>query len=162
MIRRRTMETKDIGNGDKEPYRASRAERGGRRRWFWCGLALSSIVLAACAAQVGRGEELKERVELSVLTPDAGWEFRVREVRETPTEVWVWAELQRRDGMAAQVITTVTTTVELPANKTRRVFVTGKTWGWENDEPYEFVTEQPPWPSDAGTPQAGAESPATR
>lgn len=94
-------------------------------------------------------EPARETVELQVLTPDAGWEFRVREVRETPQEVWVWADLERRSGPAAQQLTTVSATVDLPAGKPRRVFVTGKTWAWPNDEPYEFVTRAPRWPADA-------------
>ena len=44
---------------------------------------------------------------------------------------------------------TPATSVEVPAGKPRRVFVTGKTWAWENDEPYEFVRQPPEWPGDA-------------
>lgn len=84
-----------------------------------------------------------------MLTPDAGWRFRVREVRETPDEVWVWTDLERRDGPAAQQLTTVSTLVDLPSGKERRVFVTGKTWRWENDEPYTFVDRAPHWPDNA-------------
>lgn len=98
----------------------------------------------------------RETVELRVLTPDAGWEIRVREVRETPDAVWVWADLERGDGPAAQQLTTVSTRVDLPAGKERRVFVTGKTWAWENDEPYTFVDRAPNWPKNA-TPVAPSE-----
>ena len=107
------------------------------------------MVLVACQSGLHSAEVPRETVELSVLTPDAGWEFRVREVRETPDAVWVWADLERREGPAAQQLTTVATQVDLPPGKARRVFVTGKTWAWENDEPYEFVPRAPKWPDNA-------------
>ena len=110
---------------------------------------MASLVLAACAAIGREPASKKEPVELSVLTPDAGWEFRVREVRETAQEVWIWAELKRRPGPAAQQLTTVTATVALAPDKERKIFVTGKTWHWPNEEPYEFVTRHPDWPADA-------------
>ncbi len=106
-------------------------------------------MLAACAAWGRQPAHPREPVELAVLTPDAGWGFRVREVRETPTEVWIWAELQRRPGPAAQMLSTVRAEVLLPADKPQRVFVSGKTWSWPSDEPYTFIAGAPEWPADA-------------
>jgi hypothetical protein len=134
---------------DESAHPDRRTTRGAARRWFWGILALSSIVLAACAAIARSPAAKREPVELSLLTPDAGWEFHLREVRETGEEVWVWAELTRRPGPAAQQLTTRTLSVALPEGKPRRIFVTGKTWAWANDEPYEFVAQPPRWPADA-------------
>lgn len=129
--------------------RGQRAARGAGGSRFGFGVALTSLLLAACAAMADTTEPQRESVELSVLTPDAGWEFRVREVRETDEDVWVWAELHRRPGLAAQQLTTVRARADVPAGKPRTVFVTGKTWRWENQEPYRFVDRRPSWPEGA-------------
>jgi hypothetical protein len=114
----------------------------------WGGLwVIVSLLLAACAATAKTAEPKRESVELSVLTPDAGWVFRVREVRETDQDVWVWAELQRRPGLAAQQLTTVKASAMVPTGKPRTVFITGKTWRWANEEPYRFVERHPEWPA---------------
>lgn len=102
-----------------------------------------------------------ETVELSVTTPEAGWEFRVRQVWEMPSEVWVWAHLRRPEGPAAQMLSTVEAAVRVPTGKPRKVFVTGKTWKWENDEPYAFVSERPrPPPEAEPVPQPSADAPS--
>jgi hypothetical protein len=81
-----------------------------------------------------------EPAAIRITVPDAGWQLRVERIYEQPTEIWILVHLERRPGMAAQMITHVEAKlpVAVPA-KPQKVFVTGKTWAWKNEEPYEFV-----------------------
>src|SRR5690606_4357049 len=115
------------GKNEGTPH-AVTIRRIGTRRRFWWGLVLGSTLLMGCHSGLQSAEQPRETVEISILTPDAGWQLRVREVRETADAVWVWADLQRPSGPAAQQLTTVSTRVDLPSGKERQVFVTGKTW----------------------------------
>ena len=112
-----------------------------------------SLGLASCA---DKGTELPSavpatRVTLGVETPDAGWRLRVERILERADDVWILARLERPPGPAAQVISQAQTIlpIVLP-NKPFRVFVVGKTWGWPNAEPYEFIVSADEMPRHAG------------
>lgn len=79
-------------------------------------------------------------IQISLQAPDAGWSVQIEEVYLMDQEIWVLAQLHRQEGMAAQMITTVSDSVIVEApNWPVKVFILGKTWGWENEEPYEFL-----------------------
>jgi hypothetical protein len=98
------------------------------------------IVAAAIAAFPAGAEDGHTMVRISLKVPDPAWSISVTSVREIDNQLWVLAALARRDVMAAQVISTVTTEVAVnPEGRKLRVFILGKTWAWPNEEAYEFL-----------------------
>ncbi len=108
------------------------------------GLALLACGRAEAAPEPGKSDSAP--VVLAVAAPDTGWRLRVERIVESKGEIWILARLWREPGPAAQMIQPARAVVPiaLPADKPRRVFVTGKTWSWENREPYEFVPSLEP------------------
>lgn len=82
---------------------------------------------------------------IRVTVSDGGWRLRIERVIEVGAEVWVFAQLRREPGPAVQVISEVEAVipVALPEKKLR-IFVAGKTWAWQNKEPYDFVPSLEP------------------
>jgi hypothetical protein len=77
---------------------------------------------------------------IRLTVPDTGWQLRVERIYELPNEIWVLAKLEHRPGMSAQMITQVEAKLPiLVSAKPQKVFVTGKTWAWKNEESYVFV-----------------------
>jgi hypothetical protein len=105
------------------------------------------LALAACGrAEPAPAPGVSAALVLAVAAPDAGWRLSIERILESKGEVWILARLWREPGPAAQVIQPARAVVPitLPADRPRRVFVTGKTWSWENQEPYEFVPSLEP------------------
>jgi hypothetical protein len=101
-------------------------------------LCLAGGLLLAAAS--GTAAPLARRsIKVTLKVPDSGWEIAIQEVYRVKDELWVISRVTRRPGMAMQVISQVSdeVQVEAPALPVRHV-VLGKTWGWENDEPYRF------------------------
>jgi hypothetical protein len=81
---------------------------------------------------------------VSLQAPDMAWSVRIEEIHKVNDELWVIAQLNRRSGMAGQMITTVKDTVKTAAPDDLKVkyFVLGKTWGWKNSEAYTFPKDR--------------------
>ncbi|ETW99238.1 MAG: hypothetical protein ETSY1_15780 [Candidatus Entotheonella factor] len=87
------------------------------------------------------GDAIQE-ITVSVMVPDLGWRVSIREVFVVGRELWVISALSRGEGMAGQMMTTVTDGVSLAAPPLPiKHFIVGKTWGWENTEPYTFLSD---------------------
>ena len=86
-------------------------------------------------------EEMEIMVKLTV--PDASWTIAIDEVQKVGNELWVIAAVSRNpDMMGAQVISTVTASLKMAApDLPKKYFVTGKAWGWKNEEPYIFIKD---------------------
>ena len=84
-------------------------------------------------------DEKEIKVRLSV--PDTTWTVVIDEVHKIGNELWVLASVsQKSHVMGAQVITTVEDSLKLTApDLPVKYFLTGKTWNWENEEPYTFI-----------------------
>ncbi len=81
-------------------------------------------------------------ITVSVMVPDLGWRISIREIVVVGQELWVISQLTRRDGAAGEMLTTVTDNVSLAAPPLPiKHIVVGKTWSWENAEPYTFVSD---------------------
>ena len=107
-------------------------------------------LLSATALTVAATTPLTVSVALKV--PDAAWRVSIQEVREVGGEYWVLAHLERSPGaMGIQVITTVRdeVSVQAPA-KPVKIFATGKTWKWKNDEDVTFVKDRSEIPAGFG------------
>lgn len=83
-----------------------------------------------------------QTISVRFAVPDPGYVARIAEIRRVGDELWVRTEVHRRPGFSPQVIAEVedTVTVRLPSLPVQH-FITGKTWGWANSEPYRFLDE---------------------
>lgn len=85
-------------------------------------------------------EELTQslRVSLSLKVPNGLWSLGFQEAHLVGKEVHVYWRLTKRDGMGTMAIATVSDAMVLkaenfPEGLEIKHFVSGKTWGWEND-----------------------------
>lgn len=78
---------------------------------------------------------------MEVTVPTAGWKLRIERVYKNGKSPIVVARLTP-PGIAAQVISKAKAkvSVEAPSGAPQYV-VLGKTWNWENEEPYSFPSE---------------------
>lgn len=98
------------------------------------------LILLFCTTAV-RADEKEITVRLTV--PDAAWTVVIEEVHRVGDELWVISLVSRNpDVMAAQVISTVQDSLKITVpDLPIKIFVIGKTWVWENTEPYTFITD---------------------
>lgn len=77
---------------------------------------------------------------LTFMAPTTAWKLKIARVYAVGKTPWVIARLTPPAGMAGDALTPVSAhaTLAAPAGEPKYV-VLGKTWNWENDEPYEFV-----------------------
>ena len=104
---------------------------------FW------SLVLLSCATTAGAGEK---EITVKLTVPDTAWTVAIEEVYNVESELWVISAVsQNPDVMGAQVISTVQASVKMAApDLPVKHFIIGKTWAWENTEPYTFITDLKP------------------
>ena len=97
-----------------------------------------TLLLILWTVSAGAGDKL---ITVKLTVPDRTWTIAVDEVYKIGNELWVIARLSQKNGvMGASVISTIKTSVEIDAPDLPIVnFIIGKTWNWENQEPYTFV-----------------------
>ena len=99
---------------------------------FVIGCAGSPVSSSAPAIERDIGVTLK--------VPDTAWRIDIKEVYQIDDALIVISELSRPAGHGGQMITTVVDTVRIAApDLPVKHYVVGKTWNWENSEPYKFV-----------------------
>ena len=78
----------------------------------------------------------RRTVIVEMEAPDANWRLDIEEAYLVDGDIWVIAQLDRRSGMGAQVVTTVsdTATVMAPQDADVRVYLLGKTWNWGGED----------------------------
>lgn len=83
--------------------------------------------------------EMEITVKLTV--PDTAWVISIDEVRKVNNEIWVISKVSKNpDVMGAHVISTIEASAVIdPVDLPVRHFIIGKTWDWENEEPYTFI-----------------------
>ena len=96
------------------------------------------LILLLGAAAWGADEN---QITVKLTVPDSTWTIAIGEVHKVGNELWVISIVSRNpDLMGAQVISTVQSSLKLAApDLPTRYFVIGKTWNWENPEPYAFI-----------------------
>jgi hypothetical protein len=105
----------------------------------------TGLAMASNGAETKKAPQVPEQtiaVELKV--PDPAWKVSIEAVYEVERVVWVVARLKREDVMAPQVIATVKAEMKVRTGDPAlpvKVFVYGKTWGWENEEDYTFIDD---------------------
>ena len=97
------------------------------------------ILLFFTTAAVANEKEIT--VELTV--PDSTWTIAIDEVHQVGNELWVISYVsQNPDVIGAQVISTVQASVKITVpDLPLKNFIVGKTWAWENPEPYTFIPD---------------------
>jgi len=103
---------------------------------------IAMILCAACiSTPVNSSDTVSARnIEVKMQVPDMGWKIRINEIHQKGGELWVISSLRRHAGMAGQAISTVSDKIhmDLPDIPIKH-FILGKTWNWENREPYTFI-----------------------
>ncbi len=103
---------------------------------------VAGAVLLLSGAAARGGEERRLAVELTV--PDSAWTIAIEGVYRADEAIWVVSRVsQDSDILGAQVISTVrdAVTVVAPDLPVRHVVI-GRTWHWDNEEPYRFVDDR--------------------
>lgn len=105
-------------------------------------LIQSGLLLAFLFCTAAWGADEKE-ITVTLTVPDTAWTLAIEAVYHVENELWVIARVSRDpDLMGAQVITTVQASLRLAApDLPVKYFVIGKTWNWENTEPYTFIKD---------------------
>ena len=103
-------------------------------------ILLMGLMLCPAAASAG---DINHDIIVKLTVPDRAWKISIEEVYRVKDEIWVISLLERSPMMAAQVISTVTDKVSLTApDLPEKHFILGKTWNWENKEPYTFLKDR--------------------
>lgn len=82
-----------------------------------------------------------EKISVRIDTPDAGWKLEIQKIYRTNDSLIAISKLSRNADVAAQVITTVADSVEVPSEIKLPVrnYVLGKTWAWGDTGNYTFI-----------------------
>ena len=81
-----------------------------------------------------------EKISIRMDTPDAGWAIAIESAYRSEDAIIAISRLTRTEGMAAQVISTVTDSITFPrAGLPIKHFVIGKSWNWGDTGDYEFI-----------------------
>lgn len=92
--------------------------------------------------QANGNEDGLQAISVALTVPDAGWEVKIERIAVVEDELWVLSRLERSPDLAAQVISTAEDSVTLRApDLPIQHFILGKTWTWENEEPYTFLDD---------------------
>jgi hypothetical protein len=100
------------------------------------------LLLGLMLSAIPVGAEEKE-IEVRLTVPDPAWKITIDSVHQVNKELWVVSTVSRDPGvMGAQVISIVRASVRINAGDLPvRLFVIGKTWGWENKEACTFLKD---------------------
>ncbi len=101
-------------------------------------LAFASLI--TCLTGCLNSEPMeKEVITLRLDTPSAGWSAEPLEAWKTDETIYCLFQLSPPDGMAAQVITTIESGMQLPrSEKAKKLVVLGKTWNWSSSDSIAF------------------------
>ena len=112
------------------------------------GVAIAIVALLAAAGAAVAADEAPPSLRVALTVPSAGYSLKIAEVYEVGDETWVLAEVKRRGGMAAQVISRVQATAPVAAKDDGKIraFVGGVNWNWKSPEDgsVEFVDDLEP------------------
>lgn len=80
-------------------------------------------------------------IRVTMDAPDAGWRIQIDQIYRTAGQLIVISNLTRTAETAAQVITAVSDSVNLPTPITLPVrhYILGKTWNWGDTGDYQFL-----------------------
>ncbi len=107
---------------------------------------LNTRVIAGSLAEPRQTEpatiQQQQNISIRLDTPDAGWAIEIDKVYQTSESLVAIAQLKHSGDMAATVISTVSTSVSIPATDDElpvRYYILGKTWDWGIAPDYTFI-----------------------
>ena len=113
-----------------------------------------TLLLLACKSEAQTIESIQKEVsgelptmsnqkltaEVYLSVPDSRWSIKIVKVVQTKNEIAVLCQLSQSDMMGMMVISEVVDAVKFEAQALPiKYYIRGKTWGWENTEPYVFL-----------------------
>lgn len=100
-------------------------------------LVVAGTFESAAAASSTKTKSVNVRMD----TPHAGWQIHIAKVYRSADKLLVISELSQSGDSAAQVITTVADSIEIPTDVDLPVqhYVLGKTWNWGDTGSYTFI-----------------------
>ena len=119
-----------------------------------CTLIISTFLFACNEEAMQNSETAKEEINtamiekqlqehtatVSVTVPDSRWSISIQKVIQTKDYIAVVSQLKQSDMMGMMVISERADAVKFKAEALPiKYYVLGKTWNWENSEPYNFV-----------------------
>lgn len=103
----------------------------------------NTLVIAGSLAEAEIEETPADQQSISIRldTPDASWRIKIAKVYRTSESLAVISQLYREGDMAAQVISTVSDTVSIPATDDMPVrhYILGKSWDWASTPDHTFI-----------------------
>ena len=100
------------------------------------------MLFAACISTPVNSTDINSsrNIEVKLNVPDMGWKILIKEIHQRDETLLVISSLTRHPGPSGQAISTVSDRVrmDLPDIPVKH-FILGKTWSWENKEPYTFI-----------------------
>lgn len=80
-------------------------------------------------------------VSVRIDTPNAGWQVQIEKIYRTTDHLVVISRLKQKAEVAAQVITAVADSAEIPSDINLPVshYILGKTWKWGDTGKYNFI-----------------------
>lgn len=111
-------------------------------RHFQIALTLLAClcVNTSCAKQEDEAITRTDKIKLT--TPTAGWDIQPISVHQAGEEIWSLYEIEEPRGIAAQVISEVSSAVEFKASSLEapvKQHVIGKTWNWDSNPEITFI-----------------------
>ena len=106
-------------------------------------ICIVSSVITGCDEGSSNTEESKQIISLSLRVPSTNWSLDIQEIWQVENELWVIATLGTVGDAGGAAISIVTDSVEIIAEDLPiKYFILGKTWNWENQEPYTFINNK--------------------
>lgn len=87
---------------------------------------------------------VQKTITAEVMTPDGAWVLTIEEIRQVERELWVFAEVERPEGAIGALMQSAASDQvsgrfpDVPV----KIFVSGKTWTWANEEPVEWLSSK--------------------
>ena len=103
------------------------------------------LLLAAPSGCQSKGDSKIEMeiIQLTLVTPAAGWAASPIEAWETETTLFCLFQLTPPEGMAAPVISEIESKMQIPVtSKPKRLVVLGKTWNWNSSSDIQFSKDR--------------------
>lgn len=96
-----------------------------------------SLHPGAAATNSTRSNTISVRLD----TPNPGWQIQIEKIYRSGKNLMVISRLSQRETMAAQVITAVADSVDIPVELDLPVrhYIIGKTWNWGDTGNYTFI-----------------------
>jgi heat shock protein HslJ len=103
-------------------------------------IIIISLIFLFCTTAADADEK---EITVTLTVPDTAWTVAIEEIHKVGNELWVISSVSHDpDVMAAQVISTVKASLKIAVpDLPMKNFIIGKTWAWENTEPYTFITD---------------------